>query len=398
MGGFEKQLEFLRRRVARIEARYAGPPPAASLLEGQEVETTLGKHWEIDKVWPSHARHGSADVGALVELSDDLLESLEAGFTAPACRWIFLDTETTGLVGGSGTLAFLIGAGWISPRGFELKQFFIRDHGEEPSALLALSQLLANFDVMVTYNGKAFDAPLLETRFRLARQKVPFERLRHLDLLFSARRLWKLALERCRLQDLESRILGVERHNDVDGGVIPTLFFEFLHTKDARPLIPVLNHNATDVLSLACLTAVVPLAFREPHQVKHAAEMVGLGRWLRNEGRLEEALHLFRNAINLKLSEDLVYHTLWQIGTIEKRLGRHDAAVAAWSELTTIVNPFRAQAYEQLAIYYEHREKNPQMALEMTRAALQLGSTGELLKRAARLAEKASRPKSGRLI
>ena len=126
--------------------------------------------------------------------------------------------------------------------------------------------------------------------------------------------------------------------------------------------------------------------------------MVGLGRWLRNEGRLEEALHLFRNAINLKLSEDLVYHTLWQIGTIEKRLGRHDAAVAAWSELTTIVNPFRAQAYEQLAIYYEHREKNPQMALEMTRAALQLGSTGELLKRAARLAEKASRPKSGRLI
>ena len=398
MEGFEKQLEFLRRRIARIDARYAGPAPAAQLLEGREVETALGKHWEIDNLWPAHQRHGSADIGALTELSDDLLEVLEAGMVAPAHRWIFLDTETTGLAGGSGTLAFLIGVGWISPRGFELKQFFIRDHGEEPSALLALSQLLSGFDVMVTYNGKAFDAPLLETRYRLARQPPPFERLRHLDLLFSARRLWKLALESCRLQDLESRILGVERHGDVDGGLIPSLYFEFLRTKDARPLIPVLSHNATDILSLACLTAVVPLAFREPSQVRRAAEMVGLGRWLRNEGRLEEALHLFRNAVNLKLPDDLVYHTLWQIGTIEKRLGRHDAAVAAWSELTTIANPFRAQAYEQLAIHYEHREKNAGMALEMTRAALRISSTEELLKREARLVEKSTRPKSGRLI
>ena len=399
-----RQLDELRRKIARIDARYAaaeGEPLEPGMLpEGAAVETALGRHWEMSKMWPAHHRHGSADVGALSELSPELLAILseETGWQSAPERWAFIDTETTGLSGGSGTVAFLIGAGSITGRGFELKQWFMRDHGEEPSMLEAFARWLDGFDVLVTYNGRAFDVPLLETRYRLSRMKPPFARLRHIDLLYGARRLWRLALESCRLVQLESRILGVERVGDVGGALIPNLYFEFLRTKNARPLLPVFSHNATDILSLACLTAVVPAAFREPERLKHGAEMIGLARWLRNEGRAEEALALMREALKRPLDEPLMYETLWHMAEMERRLKRHDAAVALYSELSTAPNARRAEAFERLAVHYEHREKNASMALEMTRAALALKESEELRKREERLRKRTGAARAARLL
>jgi uncharacterized protein YprB with RNaseH-like and TPR domain len=396
----EKQLELLRQRVARIDRKYVSGPPTLNFLDGAEVENAAGKHWQITRKWPAHAHHGTADVGALSELPDDLLMTLvsELDVKAPVQRWAFLDTETTGLAGGTGTLAFLIGVGWVTAEGFELRQFFLRDHGEEVSALRALSELLERFDVMVTFNGKAFDQPLLETRYRLARIPEPFPRLKHVDLLFSSRRLWKLALESCRLQELEARILGVERHGDVPGATIPDLYFNFLRNGDADPMRPIISHNATDILSLACLTAVVPAAFREPFRVVHGAEMVGLARWLRSQGRIDEAIGLMREAMGRPLSDDLAYHALWHIAEMEKKQGREDAAVAAWTELSTVRNRWQAEALEKLAIHYEHRQKNYGFALELTRAALKIEPSDALRKRESRLAARIARPKSGRLL
>ncbi len=399
---FKNQLALLREKMARIDSRYQSEPAPATraLPQGREVATSAGTHWEIDKLWPAHFRHGSADVGALCELPQDLLEALvnEPGVNVPVTRWAFLDTETSGLSGGSGAFAFLVGVGWITDCGFEFKQFFMRDHGEEPSLLTALSDHLSRFDLMVTYNGRAFDQPLLETRYRLARIPEPFPRLHHVDLLYSARRLWRLALESCRLQELEQRILGVERHGDVAGGLIPNLYFQYLHTGDFRPLVPVISHNAIDVLSLACLTAIVPAAFRDPSRLTSAPEMVGLARWFRNEGRLEEALGLMREALKRKLDEELMWETLWQAADIERKLERHEAAVALWSELSTAANPRQAEALERLAIHYERREKNCAMALEMTLAAIALDESEALRKRHDRLKKKAGGPKPGRLL
>jgi uncharacterized protein YprB with RNaseH-like and TPR domain len=393
MPDLERQLEALRRKLARIGAKYAdGPPrpPRRGLSGGREVETGRGKHWETGRCWPPHHHHGRADTGALSELPDGLLAVLEpdARVYAPPGRWVFVDTETTGLAGGSGTLAFLIGAGAITERGFELTQYFMRDHSEEASALEALNAQLERYDVVVTYNGKAFDVPLLETRYVLSRMKSPFSRMAHVDLLAGARRLWRLALERCRLQDLESRILGVERTGDIGGGFIPELYFQWLRTGNAQPLQPVFSHNATDILSLACLTAVVATAMRDPSRLKSGAEMVGVARWLRNEDRSEEALALMREALRRNLDEDLLYETLWQVGLIERKLGRHEAAVAAWSELAAVRNPWQARALERLAMHYEHTLKNLDLALEATGAALALGGSPELSRRHARLAGK----------
>jgi len=409
----QQQLAALRKRIARIESRPPAPRPEPSreshpsrylieqFMSGEVVRTPLGEHFETERVWERHRRHGSVDISDLSALPEDLLQPLSGGEIASAgpTRWAFLDTETTGLAGGTGTYAFLIGVGSIDATGFRLRQFFMRDYGEEPSLLYRLAEHLSQFDVLITYNGKAYDQPLLETRFRMVRARHPFDRLPHLDLLFGARRLWKLRLESCRLMDLENQILGVEREGDLPGEMIPYYYFEFLRTKQAFRLVPIFHHNAIDILSLACLTAIVPFAFRRPEEapLRHGADMIGLGRWLKQAGRDEEALAVLRRAVDLGLPDALLFRTLWDLAAMEKRAGRVEAALGVMTDLAASRNPYRAKALEELAKHYERREKNYAMAMEMTTVALALGDTDRLRKREERLRKKLEGSKTRKL-
>jgi uncharacterized protein YprB with RNaseH-like and TPR domain len=404
LSDIQEQLALLRRRIAKVRPKGAEPSPPPPLpepfikperyvveqyLSGQEVQTPLGSHFETERLWETHRRHGSLDISSLCELPHDLLDAMSEGSIpqSPCTKWAFLDTETTGLAGGTGTYAFLIGVGRITAEGFHLRQFFMRDLGEEGSLLHGLTEYLSQFDTLITYNGKAYDQPLLETRFRMARQKPPFARMQHLDLLFGARRLWKLRFDSCRLVELENQILGVERQGDLPGEMIPYVYFEFLRTREAWRVAPILHHNAIDILTLACLTAIVPWAFRSPAgaPLAHGAEMVGLARWLRRAERFDDALQLFRRAIEKGLREELLFRTLWDVGLLEKKLGREPAAVAAFSELATCRNLYRLAALEELAKYYEHRERNYAMALEFTLTALQHEDSEGLQRRRLRL-------------
>jgi len=408
------QLAALRKRVARIDRKWSkapAPPPRPplrpngqfihELLSGQLVETPFGRHFETEKLWENHRRHGTVYISDLAALPADLLHTLSDGaiLDAPPTRWAFLDTETTGLAGGSGTYAFLIGVGSVDAEGFRLRQFFMRDYGEEASLLHRLSEHLAQFDVLITYNGKSYDQPLLETRFRMCRSRHPFDRMEHLDLLFGARRLWKLRLDSCRLVDLESRVLGVERQGDLPGEMIPYVYFDFVRSQSAFQVVPIFHHNAIDILTLACLTAIVPFAFRSPEDagLRHGADLIGLARWLNQGGRCDEALRLFRRAIEMGLPDDLLFRSMWDIGAIERRQGRHDAALAMVSELAAIRNPYRVRALEELAKHYEHREKNYAMALEMTLSALALEETPGIRRREQRLKARVERPRARRL-
>ncbi|MEO8662059.1 MAG: ribonuclease H-like domain-containing protein [Bryobacteraceae bacterium] len=418
MSELQEQLASLRRRIARIDRKYAdGPPPAPpppvsqqkpskyyieEWSNGQEVETEFGRHFEMERHFERHRRHGSMDISFLAELGHDLLGPISGG-TVPSSaptRWAFLDTETTGLAGGTGTYAFLIGVGRITADGFRVRQFFMREFGEEASLLSALTAHLAEFDTLVTYNGKAYDQPLLETRYRMARARHPFSRLPHLDLLFGARRLWKLRFESCRLVQLENQILGVERQGDLPGELIPYVYFEYLRTQEAFRLVPIFHHNAIDILTLACLTGIVPQVFQAPTEVRlaHGAEMVGMARWLRTAERLDDALAMFRRAVEAGLPDDLLFRTLWDAACLEKKLGREQAAVAAFAEVAGCRNPHRAAALEELAKHYEHRERNYAMALEMTRSALELQNSDILRRRETRLLRRVSAPRTRRLL
>ncbi len=399
----QAQLELLRRRMANASqraderiaeqrAQAALEPPLDQFVTGKEVETPHGRHFESERLWPHWQRHGSMEISRLQELPGDLFREIsqETIADAPPESWAFLDTETTGLAGGSGTCAFLVGVGRIRADGFHVRQFFLRDYPEEPSALAALTESLADAQVLVTYNGKCFDVPLLETRYRLARARPPFGRLAHLDLLHGARRLWRFRFESCRLVELENRILGHEREGDVPGAMIPEIYFDYVRTGRAARLANVFLHNALDIVSLACLTGIVPWAFRETGhtELRHASEYMALGRWIEQAGQLERARDLYREAIRRPLRDDLLYRTMWDLAQLEKKLGAFDAALALFSGLAAIENEHRVEALEALAKHYEHREKNFAMALEFTETALALGPGEELSKRRDRLAKK----------
>ena len=404
MSDLQQQLADLRARVARVakqcDAKYdAGVASKFSTRDaiqraqeqahendahaeaaveewmgGEVIETAHGRHFETEKLYERHRRHGCADIGSLAELPDDLLAAISGGATplTPPAEWAFLDTETTGLAGGTGTCAFLVGVGRITPEGFRVRQFFMRDYSEEASLLDAVARHLAPFRVLITYNGRSFDQPLLETRYRLNRSRPPFGKLEHLDLLYGARRLWKLRYESCRLVDLENQVLGFERQGDVPGALIPYLYFEYLRTGLAARMLGVFHHNATDILTLACLTGIVPLAFKDPENLpfRHGAEIAGIARWLREAGDLEQARALFRRAITAGMRDDLMFRTLWDLAALERKLGAEDQAVAIWNDLAAGRNPFRVPALEELAKHYEHRQKDLARALEVTRVAL----------------------------
>jgi len=405
MSDLQQQLADLRARVARVakqcDAKYdAGFASKISIrdftaqqpeeeshsqaavenwLGGEVIETAQGRHFETEKLYERHRRHGSADIGSLAELPEDLLTAISGGATPPVSpsEWAFLDTETTGLAGGSGTCAFLVGIGRITPEGFRVRQFFMRDYCEEASLLDAVARHLAPFRVVITYNGKTFDQPLLETRYRLNRSRPPFGKLEHLDLLHGARRLWKLRYESCRLVDLENQVLGFERQGDVPGALIPYLYFEYLRTHRAARLLPVFHHNALDILTLACLTGIVPLAFKDAFKdpenlpFRHGSEIAGIARWLREAGDLEQARALFRRAIQAGMPDELMFRTLWDLAALERKLGAEEQAVAIWNDLAATRNPFRVPALEELAKHHEHRQKDLPRALETTRAALE---------------------------
>jgi uncharacterized protein YprB with RNaseH-like and TPR domain len=400
-----EQLASLRQTVARINRKYAKsrlrsgdplrpeqPDFVEELLTGEVVETAFGSHFEAEKLYRRHHRHGSYDISDLIDLPADLLDSVSDGVIEEAepGTWAFLDTETSGLGIGMGVYAFLIGVGSIDADGLRVRQFFMRSYDEEASMLHSLSAWLAQFDVLITYNGRTYDQPLLETRYAIRRVPDPFRRMKHFDLLYGARRLLKLRLEDCRLMNLENQILGVEREGDLAGELIPYCYFEYLRTHRAFRLIPIFHHNAVDIVSLACLTGLIPQAFRDPENAgaRHGADLLGLARWLRISGRLEEALRVMRRAIELGLPDGHLFPALFETGTIERKLGLEEAALASFTELSLSPNPYRARAWEELAKAYEHRKKEFPKALENTRAARALADSTSLASREQRLVAK----------
>jgi len=170
-------------------------------------------------------------------------------------QWLFLDTETTGLAGGSGTYAFLVGVAWWEDGGLEIEQFFMREYSEERSLLFALRERIAEHPVLVTFNGKSFDWPLLETRYRMSRKiSLPTPRA-HLDFLHPARNLWRLRLGSVRLSELERHVLGWDRGADVLSGLIPQIYFDYVRGGPPERLVPVFHHNQMDLRGLAALSS-----------------------------------------------------------------------------------------------------------------------------------------------
>jgi hypothetical protein len=374
----DETLAYLRRLEQPPKAR---PLPAQRAAQGIEAyvegvleRNDLGEYFVARQAFPFGRPYGKLRIG---DISAADLTPLNLLFPQtplpPPERLIYLDTETTGLAGGTGTCAFLIGIGMIEGTQFVVRQYFLRDYPEEKAVLSALAEILNSYDGLVTYNGKTFDVPLLETRYALARLKSPFGRLLHLDALHPSRRLWKLRLESCKLTDLERAVLKIEREGDVPGSEIPGIYFDYLRSGDARGLQPVFFHNALDIMTLAALTVELARAIGDggAASLDSPVDLFSLSRIYQTAGESEQSVDTCQRAISGGLPEDVEARALHQLAMQYKRQRRRDLATETWLELSRRASPLALDAFEELAIHYEHHRRDPQGALEFTLAALE---------------------------
>ena len=291
-------------------------------------------------------------------------------------KWLFLDTETTGLAGGTGTYAFLVGLAWWDAGGLQVEQLFLRDFSEEHSLLHELAARLAERPVLITFNGKSFDWPLLENRFTMTRAiKVP-QLAAHLDLLHPARTVWKLRLGSVRLVELERHVLDAERlgwrrGDDVASAMIPQFYFDYLRGGTADPLAGVVKHNQMDLRGLAALFGKINslLDERQSLEAEESLDLFGLSKFLQRRGEGERAHSTCVKALDAGLPAEFRPRATWELALMAKRRGDGDSAVALWHELAGNP-PDGIEACEQLAIHYEHRAKDLDHALEFAQLAL----------------------------
>lgn len=345
-----------------------GAERLAQLVGGAPKKNRFGEHLGLRRWFTELA--GCEPPAALDRAALRLLVPGAPDEATDPTQWLFLDTETTGIVGGTGTYPFLVGVAWWDAGGLEVEQFFMREYSEEHSVLLALAERLAERRVLVTFNGKSFDWPLLETRYRMTRTiRVPAPRA-HFDFLHPARNLWRLRLGTARLADLERHVLGWNRGTDVMSELIPSIYFDYLRGGPPEPLVPIFHHNQMDLRGLAALAGRVLVLLADPEtHGRDALELFGVSRICERRGETKRARTLYERTIAAELPAESELAARRSLARIAKRDGDHTTAAELWQTMLGD-SPAGFEAYEQLAIHIERRERAPERAAKLARAAL----------------------------
>jgi uncharacterized protein len=371
----------------------------AEMLGGRPVSTPFGQCLVIDRRYEGDRFHGDVRIEECVlhdaeglRLLDPMLEFAGGDSSSPGCtaRTIFLDLETTGLSGGAGTIAFLVGCGYFDFGAFQVRQFLLASHAAERALLAAVAEFFSGADLIVTYNGKTFDLPVMETRWLFHRIPPPLDGVPHFDMLHPARRLWRSrdgvgqgVLDRrgfgggsspsaedlscCRLSTLERLLFDVTRVGDLPGLEIPGRFFGFVRSGDPRPLEPVLEHNRLDLVSLAAVTArAARLALQGHDACRDCPEALALGRVYERAGAWDRAEACFRRASGSNATL-VKAEALYRLGLRLRRDRRYEEAAGIWREVLAwterarggrLLAELRQFAAEALAIHLEHRRRD----------------------------------------
>ncbi len=383
-------------RGGRLQAAH--PDAVAETLGGEWREDRGHRYLVIDTKYSVGYRHGHVAVADCLPPDEGMWPTLP--LLEPAVvpgRLLFVDLETTGLAGGAGTYAFLVGCGWFEAAGFRVRQFFLASHAAERALLEGVAAAAAAASGVVTYNGKSFDLPLIETRFMFHRMETPFAGVPHVDMLHPARRLWRDdADEGCRLTSMEETLLGHVREGDVPGFEIPSRYFHYVRTADARPLNGVLEHNRLDLLALAMLTArAAQLLDEGAPAARTPREAFGLGRLYERSGRREDAKACYAKAAEpakagphdrgphdrgphdrrpAERGDEVRAEALRAYAIICRRERKYEDAAVAWRsalELRRCPPQIARDAAEALAVHLEHRERDPGAARRYALQSLQ---------------------------
>jgi len=288
---------------------------------------------------------------------------------------VFIDAETTGLSGGTGTFAFMLGLGWFDgDNAFHVKQLFLPEPSCENSYLTALTEILARFKTIVSFNGKSFDIPLIKTRYTLHSIPSPFENMAHIDLLHLARRVWRYKLASRTLGELEKHILHFTRAEvELPGWMAPKLYLDYLKTKDAAPMKGMFYHNQVDIVSLAALICV--LEKMASLDSDSPTEVFAMAEYLENTRDIPNAITAYKKTIQLGLDEDLTARANHQLGLIYRRAENWTNAISCWMQ-AAVSNP---SSCIELAKYYEHQVRDYNEAEHWCKFALTLIDREDLM-------------------
>lgn len=354
--------------------------PIDSVIAGEWQSTPHGEIFVVENRYADTFEQGSIPLRG-----DAPLEMMAAWARQPELanlmleQFVFIDTETTGLAGGTGTYTFMIGAGRFEGGEFRLAQFFLRDPAEELAQLSAFEQFIAPCEAIVSFNGKAFDMPLLNNRFIINGWPPPLKDAGHLDLLHLARRLWRARLPSRTLGDLEVKILGAKRsQQDVPGWMIADLYFDYLHTGDARPLKGVFYHNEIDVVSMAALLNHMAALLANPmsRNVEHSLDMIAIGKLYADLGHLDIATEIYQHGLKHDdmhngTHQEAYWKAISELSFLHKKQGNFPQAVELWEQAA---ENHQIYAHVELAKYCEHTLKEIDQASLWTNSAIEIVS------------------------
>ncbi len=375
----------LAERLRRLDPARRRPATAAPMDDGQLAEQ-LGAEvvapgvLVLERARALTERHGRWRLQGLIEAVPRLLD----GADPHPNRWALIDTETSGLAGGTGTWAFCVGIGRVDGERLRLRQWLLTRLDAEPAFLDAVESALADTTLLISYNGKSFDLPLLATRFQLAERRPGLERLAHLDLLYPVRRAFASRWPDCRLASVEQRLLNAPRSDDLPGAEAPAAWLDWLRRGDPSRIGAVLRHNRIDLISLAALLPALAAVEQAPGD--HAADAAAIARHRLRSHRPEQALRLLQQA-----QAELDGAGALLLARLHRRRGDWPAAIAIWQTLAGAGEP---EATLALAKYQEHRAGACAEALRLAEA---LPSGPARHRRCQRLRRKCAADAQGRL-
>ncbi len=378
--GIKDKLARFDKTMPRRSGQKKSEKPSidlSHLLPGAEAANAAGTIWRNRVEYPLDHCHGLFPLKNLIKQTSTLLKYAARDAALPAIdleSLLFFDTETTGLSGGVGTVAFLLGVGFFEKSRFVIEQYFMRQYAEEPALLYAFMTLLKKTaggkGALVSFNGRAFDIPLVINRSIFHRTRLPTDSLPHIDLLFGARRLWKKVLPDCSLATLESRLLKVKRTGDIPSHLIPEIYFRYLRSRDPRPLVPVFYHNQVDILSMVTLLILkLTVMNAEPDSISVPLDRLAVGRLYEDMGEATKAHRWYSEMLNSKLPAPEHKQALLKSALMHKRDRHYHRACKLWKEAINFKG-FVLEPYEELAKAYEHHLHDLHAAKYYVEAAL----------------------------
>lgn len=395
----ERMFDQKDKIFAKTEIEKKEMQPLEELVPGQWINTTFGDIFRAKFIYNLDDIYGNLNMRNIFNFTDEsIAENFKLSKAHNIESILFIDTETTGLAGGSGTVAFMIGLGWVEGNSFLVHQYFISQLNHEEGMLEHIAEFAKNFSCLASFNGKSYDVPLLNTRYVMNRLVPVFEDFDHIDLLHQSRALWKFSLRDCKLKTLEAKLMDLHREGDIPGELIPEVYFEYLESGIVDRIERVFFHNRFDIITMLGVLTLIMESIQSVTPEENPLNDYAKGRIFHKKKDIERSVRHYENVLNSSISISRRIITMLELAAIYKKEKMQGKAVELWLQVIDI--DYSYTAYVELAKYYEHNEKNIEIAMNHAQYALEgLGShkykeKSEIEKRISRLERKLSQIKT----